>query len=233
MKQRVRWHECATEVELVATATRAIAGCAEKAITATGSFHIVLAGGETPRKIYAALIDITTDWSAWHIYFGDERCLPVGDPGRNDTMAMDAWLDHVSIPKTRVHSIAAHIGVDAATREYTRILTGVKQFDLVLLGLGEDGHTASLFPNHLRDLKKNAGPVIAVHDAPKPPRNRITLSPRRLSQADHVFFLIAGENKRQAVRSWRSEENIPARYVTPAEGVDVFITADAAGDELV
>ena len=231
MKQQLRWHDCATEAELVDTATRAIAGCAAKAITAAGGFRIVLAGGETPRKIYAALIDITTDWNAWHIYFGDERCLPEGDPGRNDTMAMDAWLDHVSIPKTQIHSIDAHMDVGAAARQYAGILAGVNQFDLVLLGLGEDGHTASLFPNHLRDLEKNADPVIAVHDAPKPPRNRITLSPRRLSQADQVFFLIAGENKRQAVRSWRAEEDIPASYVTPAEGVDVFLTANAAGDK--
>jgi len=231
MNQRVRWHDCATEVELVDTVTRAIAGCAAKAITARSSFRIVLAGGETPRQIYAALIDITTDWSAWHIYFGDERCLPEGDPGRNDTMATDAWLDHVSIPKTQVHSIAAHRGADVATREYARILTGVDQFDLVLLGLGEDGHTASLFPNHLPDLEKNTGPVIAVHDAPKSPRNRITLSPRRLSQADQVFFLVSGERKRKAVRRWRTEEDIPARYVTPVDGVDVFLTDDAAGDK--
>jgi len=231
MEQQVRWHNCATEVDLVDRVTLAIARCADKAITRTGSFHIVLAGGTTPRKIYEALRNIATDWEAWHIYFGDERCLPDGDARRNDTMAMIAWLDHVPMPKAQIHSIPAHLGAHAATAEYTRILAGIDQFDLVLLGLGEDGHTASLFPGDDSGLETSTPPVIAVHDAPKPPPNRITLSANRLSRADNVFFMIAGAGKQQAVWNWRAGADIPARHITPANGIDVFLTANAMTEE--
>lgn len=224
MEQQVRWHDCATEVDLVDTVTLAIARCASTAIAKTGSFHIVLAGGTTPRKIYETLRNIDTDWGAWHIYFGDERCLPLGDSERNDTMAMKAWLDYVPIPKTQIHSIAAHLEADAAADEYASVLAGIDQFDLVLLGLGEDGHTASLFPGRYPCVETNTRTVLAVHDAPKPPPNRITLSAYRLSQADDVFFVIAGESKQQAVTNWCAGIDIPARHITPANGVDVFLT---------
>ena len=81
MEPRLRWHICATKVDFIDTATLAIARCAKKAIATTGSFRIVLAGGTTPRLIYEAVRDIAADWGAWHIYFGDERCLPMGDSG--------------------------------------------------------------------------------------------------------------------------------------------------------
>ncbi len=224
MEQQVRWHDCATEVDLIDTVTLAIARCASTAIAKTGSFHIVLAGGTTPRKIYETLRNIDTDWGAWHIYFGDERCLPLGDSERNDTMAMKAWLDYVPIPKTQIHSIAAHLEADAAADEYASVLAGIDQFDLVLLGLGEDGHTASLFPGRYPGVETNTRTVLAVHDAPKPPPSRITLSAYRLSQADNVFFVIAGESKQQAVTNWRAGIDIPARHITPADGVDIFLT---------
>jgi 6-phosphogluconolactonase len=143
-------------------------------------------------------------------------------------MAMNAWLDHVPIPKTQIHSIAANLGADAATVEYAKVLAKVFIFDLVLLGLGEDGHTASLFPGHESGLEANAGPVIAVHDAPKPPPSRITQSAHRLSQAHNVFFMIAGESKQKAVRNWRAGEDIPARYITPVDGVDVYLSTEVA-----
>jgi 6-phosphogluconolactonase len=227
MEQRVRCHICTTEVDFVDTVTLAIARCAENAITTAGSFRIVLAGGATPRLIYAAARNISTDWGTWHIYFGDERCLPIRDSGRNDTMAMTSWLDHVPIPEAQIHSIAAHLAADVATSDYAKVLAGIFKFDLVLLGLGEDGHTASLFPGGSLHQHAKDKTVVAVTDAPVPPSRRITLGSHRLSQAHNVFFLIAGESKQQAVRNWRAGADIPARYITPAEGIDVFLTADA------
>jgi len=231
MEQRLRWHVCATEVDFVDTATLAIARCATQAISTAGSFRIVLAGGSTPRLVYAAVRNIATDWGAWHIYFGDERCLPIGDSERNDTMAMTAWLDHVPIPRTQIHSIAAHHAVDVATGEYAKVLAGITKFDLVLLGLGEDGHTASLFPGHNPSLEADAGAVLPVHDAPKPPQDRITLSSHRLSQTRNVYFLITGESKQQAVRNWRAGADIPARQIKSAQGIDVFLTANSVAEE--
>ena len=227
MEQRVRYHVCATEVDFIDTVTLAIAQCAAKAIATAGNFRIVLAGGETPRLIYESVRNIVTDWEAWYVYFGDERCLPMGDSGRNDTMAVTSWLDCVPIPEAQIHSIAAHLGADVATSEYAKVLARIFKFDLVLLGLGEDGHTASLFPGHSLGLQAGAKTVLAVHDAPKPPRHRITLGAHRLSQAHYVFFLIAGKSKRQAVRNWRAGADIPARHIRPTDGIDVFLTANA------
>ena len=231
MEQRMRYHVCGTEVDLVDTVTLAVARCAAKAIAAAGSFRIVLSGGTTPRLIYEATRKISSDWGSWHIYFGDERCLPTGHSGRNDTMAMNAWLDHVPIPETQIHSIAAHLGTDVATSEYAKVLAKICKFDLVLLGLGEDGHTASLFPGHNPGLEAHAGAVVTVHDAPKPPRDLITLSSHRLSQARNVFFLITGESKQQSVWNWRAGADIPARHITPAVGIDVFLTANSVAEE--
>jgi len=231
MKQRVRCHVCPTEVDFVDTVTLAIARCAEKAIATAGSFRLVLAGGTTPRLIYKAVRDIATNWGAWHIYFGDERSLPLGDSRRNDTMAMTSWLDHVPIPETQIHSIAAHLGADVATGEYAKVLAGIFKFNLVLLGLGEDGHTASLFPGRSLDQQAKDKTVLAVHDAPKPPRHRITLGSHRLSLAHNVFFLIAGESKQQAVRNWRAGADIPAGHITPADGIDVFLTTSSVPEE--
>lgn len=231
MEPRVRWHVCATEADFVDTVTLAIRDRAEQAIVKAGHFRIVLAGGTTPRLIYEAMRNIPADWGAWHVYFGDERSLPIGDSGRNDTMAMNAWLDHVPIPESQIYSIAAHLGADVATAEYTQTLAGISKFDLVLLGLGEDGHTASLFPGDRPGLETNAEAVLAVHEAPKPPRDRITLGAHRLSQAHHVFFLIADESKHQAVRQLRAGADIPAHHITPTDGVDVFLTANSVPEE--
>jgi 6-phosphogluconolactonase len=231
VEQRVRCHTCATEVDFVDTVTLAIARCAAQAIATAGSFRIVLAGGTTPQLIYEAARNIATDWGAWHIYFGDERCLPMADAGRNDTMAMTSWLDHVPIPEAQIHSIPAHLGADLATGEYAKIVAGIVKFDLVLLGLGEDGHTASLFPGHCLGLGTGAKTVLAVHDAPKPPPSRVTLGAHRLSQAHDVFFLIAGKSKQPAVRNWHAGADIPARHITPADGVDVFLVANSVPEE--
>jgi 6-phosphogluconolactonase len=95
----------------------------------------------------------------------------------------------------------------------------------VLLGLGEDGHTASLFPGHEWGAAPGSPDVLAVLDAPKPPSQRVTLSAARLSRAREVWFVVSGDSKREAVAQWHSGENIPARAITPAAGVDVLVAA--------
>jgi len=131
-----------------------------------GEFHLVLAGGNTPRTrtVYRALAREAHDWPRWHIWFGDERCLPPNHPERNSAMAR------------------------AAALAYAEELARVPAFDLVLLGLGEDGHSASLFPGHTAEQEAN---VLAVFDAPNPPPERVSFSARRLSRARHVLFLAA------------------------------------------
>jgi 6-phosphogluconolactonase len=136
-----------------------------------------------------------------------------------------AWLDHVPIPAAQVHTIPAELGADRAAAVYATDLQGVGDFDLVLLGLGEDGHTAALFPGHDWGDTPGAPDTLAVFDAPKPPPQRVSLSAMRLSRSREVLFLVAGPSKRAAVARWRAGERIPAGAIRPAAGVDVLVTA--------
>ncbi len=222
--QTCRWHAYASLDALQDAAAQKILQCAERAILERGRFRIALSGGNTPRAIYRMLRNAKTDWSSWEIYYGDERCLPKAHPERNSSMANETWLSHVPIPQNRIHAIAAELGPIEGARRYTEILKEVDEFDLVLLGLGEDGHTASLFPE--KDwAEQDAFPVF---DSPKPPPERISLSPARLAASRSVFFLVSGA-KHQAVSNWRSGKSIPAARIAPKSGVDIFIESHLLG----
>ena len=224
-----RWHAVADEQALQLAALDSILTSAARAIHERGQFHLVLAGGDTPRAIYQRLCAAETDWSAWHIYYSDERCLPPEDLARNSHMATTAWLDHVSIPPLNLHAIPAELGAVQAASIYAATLSTVGEFDLVLLGLGEDGHTASLFPDHEWGTAPGSPDTLAVLDAPKLPRQRVSLSAARLSRARKVTFLVSGASKHHAVAAWRAGENIPARAVMPAAGVDVLVESTLLG----
>jgi len=212
-----------------AEARRRVEVAARRAILERGAFHIVLAGGATPRGLYVSLPDLPTDWSLWHIWFGDERVAPTDDPLRNSLMAHRVWLAKVPIPRDQIHYIPTELGLMRAVEEYSRQLAGLGDFDLVLLGLGEDGHTASLFPGHELGLPPDGPDVLAVDDAPKPPPRRVSLSVARLSRARKVLFLVTGPAKREAVARWRRGEALPAAAITPACGVDVLVDAGCWG----
>jgi len=225
-----RWQVFPDVTSVQAVARERIAAAASEAILARGAFHLVLAGGSTPRGLYASLRDLETDWKAWHIYFGDERVLPADDPERNSRMAHEAWLDQVPIPREQIHPIATEQGLDSSVRAYQTVMSRVDYFDLVLLGLGEDGHTASLFPGQYWGEGDSAPDVLAVRDAPKPPPKRVSLSAHRLSRSRQVLFLVTGVGKRDAVSRWRREARIPALAIDPSSGVDVLLDAAASPD---
>ena len=224
-EQLVHWHVFPDDASLQAEACARVLAAAHDAIAQRGAFDIVLAGGNTPRKLYRALRQAGTDWASWHIWYGDERCAPPDDPERNSRMACDEWLDHVPIRVGNVHPIPAERGAREAATLYARALRGVDTFDLVLLGLGEDGHTASLFPGHDWGVHADSPDAIAVLDAPKPPPERISLSATRLSNAHTVLFLVEGTGKRDAVTAWKRGDSIPAASIAPDAGVDVLLDA--------
>jgi 6-phosphogluconolactonase len=223
--QTCRWHAFASTTELEQTLVGKILLLARQAIANKGSFHIVLAGGSTPKKIYEALREAKADWGAWHIYYGDERCLPVDHAERNSRMAASAWLNHVAIPAAQIHPMPAEEEINIAATKYAQLVKNIELFDLVLLGLGEDGHIASLFPAHDAGNSADAPETMIILDAPKPPPQRISLSARRLSKTHQLFFIITGMNKSRAVKDWRSGVYIPATTVTPKNGVDIYIEA--------
>lgn len=222
LEAATRWHFVNAVEQLVEAALIRVHAAANEALRLRGAFHLVLAGGTTPRVLYARMNEMDTDWRGWHIWFGDERCLPADHPERNSRMARDAWLADGAIPAAQIHPIPAELGASAAAAAYAGSLHDVGEFDMVLLGLGEDGHTASLFPGHDWGTCPDSPDVLGVQDAPKPPPERVSLSARRLSRTRALLFLVSGASKCDAVAAWRRNEPIPAASVRPAAGVDVL-----------
>jgi len=219
-----RFLAVANPMALRQEAVSRIADAAARSIAERGNFQIVLAGGNTPRAIYQDLRKIQTDWSRWIVYFGDERCLPSTHADRNSAMASHALLTHVAILSSNIYVIAGELGAAEAALNYAQTLDAIAAFDLVLLGLGEDGHTASLFPENDIGADAAAPACLAVYSAPKAPAERVSMSARRLSLARSVLFLVDGLAKRNAVARWRAGAQIPAAAISPPAGVDVLIT---------
>lgn len=203
--------------------------CAEAgmAISARGAFHLVLAGGSTPRALYRALADRNSGDARWHVWYGDERCLPADHTERNSVMAETTWLAASNIPLENHRPIPAERGASGAASVYAGWLKDVGDFDVVLLGMGEDGHTASLFPDHDWGEPHGSTDVLAVQSAPKPPPERVSLSVARLNRSQRVWFVITGSGKRHALRRWASGESLPVAAVRGRQQTVAWVDAPA------
>jgi 6-phosphogluconolactonase len=215
---------------------------AAKAVAERGIFFCSLAGGTTPLSSYrilaAPLISSKVNWGKTHVFWGDERCAPEGSKDRNDEAALDVLLRKVPIPSKNIHRVAATES-DAAER-YEKDLLGAfslsleealsspPRFDLILLGMGPDGHTASLFPGHPA-VEEKARLVVRVDGAPKPPPARVTFTLPLINAARHVAFLVTGADKNAALRRvLNGDPALPAARVVPREGTLVFLSDAAA-----
>lgn len=226
------WRVFPESAELVAKLADALCQVADEAIAARGAFHVVLAGGSTPLALYRELAARQVGNAHWHIWHGDERCLPAEHPDRNSLVIDAAWLSGSSIPAENRRAIpvdqAAMVRrAEDAAALYASWLVGVPDFDVVLLGMGEDGHTASLFPGHSWGEAPERADVLAVHNAPKPPPDRVSLSAARLSRSACVWFVITGAGKRHALRAWASGEVLPVTAVQGRKQTVVWIDAPA------
>jgi len=205
-------------------------------------FSVALAGGTTFAEAYRLLASAprreAVDWARVHIFFGDERCVPEGHADRNDRAAREALLDHVPIPFANVHTIAA-TSADAAGGYESGLraalgasVAAVPRLDLILLGMGPDGHTASLFPDHAA-LRANERLVVRIAGAPKPPPERITFTLPLLNAARCLVFAATGADKRQAAaRAIAGDESVPAGRVRPSQGRLIWLLDEAAGGGL-
>ncbi len=198
---------------------------AEKAIKERGKFRIVLAGGTTPERIYKMLTTAKCDWQSWEIFLGDERCLPESSSERNSQMAMQTWLNDIEIPAENIHFIPSELGSELAAKKYAETIKSKMPFDLVLLGMGEDGHTASLFPGHIHNDEEL---VHAVHNAPKPPADRVSLSASSLSNSDQVLIIITGAGKQESVEAWNDGELLPIAKISALKTLIVILDHDAS-----
>jgi 6-phosphogluconolactonase len=205
---RVRTREIVEPADLSRAGASWIAARLDEAIAARGTASIALAGGNTPRSIYEKLAMLPVAWDRVHVYFGDERCVPPDDPSSNYRMAREALLDRVAAPN--VHRMPAQrADLEQAAEEYARELP--EAIDAILLGMGEDGHTASLFPG--RDWSIPTGrKVIVVTGAPKPPPVRMSVTPEVIRSARARMVLAAGEGKAVEVRRALEGDASPMLY---------------------
>ncbi|MGC9386924.1 MAG: 6-phosphogluconolactonase [Hydrogenovibrio sp.] len=195
---------------------------ADDAIRARGRFTLVTAGGTTPQLCYQRLAQQSADWDNWHIYMGDERCLPAEDAERNSVSLTQAWLFQGDIPEKNIHFMPTELGAELAAKAYRDTVNRIETFDVVLLGMGEDGHTASLFPGHLHP---EADSVVTEHHSPKPPPDRVSLSYDRLSRSRVVLKLITGSGKREAVKQWLAGADFP---IVRVQGQTTRVLIDSA-----
>lgn len=226
----------APEVRVLADADAVAVEAAARiaASIADGPARVALAGGSTPRAAYAHLARQDLEWSRLHLFFGDERCVPPDDPGSNYRMVRDALLDHVAIPAANVHRIPGErpppqAAAAAADDLRATFGDGVPRFDLILLGIGEDGHTASLFPDG-PETEVTDRTTVEVHRPALPQPWRVSLTLPVLNAARQVVFLATGEAKVAAVyRAIAGDQAIPAGRVSPEDGqVTWLIDAELA-----
>jgi 6-phosphogluconolactonase len=212
---------------------------ASAAITARGRFLFVLSGGKTPRSLYELLATrpyaTRIDWPSVHIFWGDERCVPPEDPASNYRMAREALLDHVSLPPANIHRIHGEDNPEAAASHYEHLLRSHvdprdQTFDLVLLGMGTDGHTASLFPGTPAAAELERW-VVATR-GPEREGWRVTLTRPALTAASNVTFLVSGADKAERLREVLEDHPaspLPAQLIHPKRGaLHWMIDASAA-----
>jgi 6-phosphogluconolactonase len=218
---------------------------ANESIVTHGRFTFALAGGSTPKKLYGLLASEPyrdqINWALVEIFWSDERCVPPDSEDSNYHLAEEVLLSKVPIPANQIHRMPADTAdQDAAALAYTEEIqrvfgtNGIPRFDLLQLGMGPEGHTASLFP-HLAALKELRRLVMPV-SVPKPPPQRLTFTPLLLNAAVHVLFLVTGQDKADAVQAILEGENnpdeYPAQLIWPPEGEVTWMLDTAAASKL-
>jgi 6-phosphogluconolactonase len=211
--------------------------------------HVVLTGGSVGIAVLAAINESTArdtiDWSRVNFWWGDERWLPRADPERNELQARVALLSHIAVPQANIHAFGASDDVnasgedalEAAATEYTNELaanapegTQHPRFDVTFLGVGPDGHIASLFP-HRAGIRERDATVVAVRDSPKPPAERLSLSRPVLNSSDRVWLVLAGSDKASALGlalAGASRDEVPVAGIKGRFRTMFFVDSDAA-----
>ena len=215
-----------------------------QAINERNRFLVVFNGGSTPTHLFELLATDyheNVDWSKVHAFWGDERCVPPDDAGSSYGQARDILLSHVLIPDSNIHRIKGELGPAEASKDYSLTLREFAsppfewpRFDLVYLGMGEDGHTASLFPGSPVDVSEPTMPVTAHYQ--DRPANRVTLAPIVFNSARMIVFMATGEKKANTLAEVLSDrynpERYPAQRIDPKDGRLIWLVDGAAASKL-
>ncbi|HEU4387316.1 MAG TPA: 6-phosphogluconolactonase [Blastocatellia bacterium] len=237
--------------QLAAEAARLFTQLASESVERSDRFNVALSGGNTPIAMFIRLAQepycSAAPWKSTHVFWADERCVPPDDPDSNYRLAVELLLSRVPIPAGNIHRVPAEMpDHDSAAAQYSENVraafardqhdgddaNSLPRFDLVTLGLGDDGHTASLFP-HSAALK--SGQLIAVANYVEKLRtSRITLTPAVINKARNVIFLVAGDNKALALKHTLEDEYqpeaYPAQLIRPTKGTLLWmVDVDSAG----
>ena len=237
-------HIFANEAEFNRAAARLLTTLAQKAVAQNGRFSIALSGGGTPAGVYQLLgkrpFAAEMPWPQTHLFWGDERLVSPGDPGSNYGQVAKLLLPNAPIPPKNVHRARGELSMETAVADYTQQLQDFAEnndipiFDVVLLGMGSDGHTASLFPGSPVDQPEWVTGVTANYDGR--PAQRITFTPTLINCARHVIFLVTGSSKAKTLQKVlygpRQPEELPAQRIQPTNGALTWLTDEAAAQYL-
>ena len=226
-------------------AARYVVRVASESITTHGRFTLALAGGSTPKKLYGLLASEPyrdqIDWALTEIFWSDERCVPSDSEDSNYHLAQEVLLSKVPISATQIHRMPADAdNRDQASLAYIQEIqrvfgtNSIPSFDLIQLGMGPEGHTASLFP-HQASLHEQTRLIMPV-TVPKPPPPRLTFTPPLLNAATHVLFLVTGQDKADALQAVLEGEynpdEYPAQIIRPTQGEVTWMLDPAAASKL-
>jgi 6-phosphogluconolactonase len=214
---------------------------ANQSIAKRGRFLTALSGGNTPMHLYKLLGDSfhdKVDWAYVHFFWGDERCVPIDDAGNSYGQTKKVLFDKINIPNENIHRVSSDLDPDSASREYARTLELFSEpplawprFDLALLGMGDDGHTASLFPNSPVDVDLPTMAVTANYQGR--PANRVTLTQKVLNSSRYVLFLVTGKTKAVTLSRVLNDiyipGELPAQRISPEDGVLTWLIDEEAG----
>ena len=220
------------------TAAERMSAIALDAVSNHGQFHLVLAGGRTPEFLYRLLSSSpyksSIPWPQTHVYWGDERCVPPENDESNFGQAWRIMLNSVPVQENHIHRIRGELEPQVAADEYRQLLAiqsnsgeDSPRFDLVFLGMGDDGHTASLFPGPIRPEERSASVMAVTAFYEDRPSSRITMTPRAINRARNIFFLVTGSNKSAALAAALNGpedlEKWPVRRIRPVDGSIVWL----------
>jgi 6-phosphogluconolactonase len=212
---------------------------ANEAISQRGRFLVALSGGNTPTKLYEKLANEKLDWSKTYFFWGDERCVPADDDGNSYGQAKKVLFDRIS--GTNIQRIESELEPAQAAKAYAQALKSFSEapldwprFDLVLLGMGDDGHTASLFPGSPVDVDSPTMPVVANYQGR--PAKRVTLTQNVFNDARNIFFLAVGAGKAETLKKVLSgaytPAELPAQRIDPRDGKVIWFVDEAAASQL-
>ena len=219
-----RWHVYPSKEETIQAVTDFLANKITDVLDKKPACYVALPGGNTPAPCLQKLAGMSFPWERIHWYLGDERCFPVGHPERNDTMIRNNFWSSLRAPEENFHVMPTELGPEKAAEIYAKTIDAIGALDIAFLGMGEDGHTASLFPgNAALTLEDSAVPVF---NAPKPPPERVSLSRDTLKAAGTRIVLTMGASKQDAIQQIKDAAELPINTIGD---IDWYVDTQAIG----